>query len=337
MIQALAIRTASFFALGLVAFATEPTPSPKIITFSKTLMGAEVLILVNAEDNKALEGAVQSTYQEGERLNMIFSDYEAKSEVSQLSQSSASGKQFIISPELFELLQYAQNLSKLSDGAFDVTIGPLSRLWRIARFQKKLPAPNKINHALNRVGYQNLLLNQANRSATAQLPGMVIDLGAIAKGYIADRMLEKMKKGGYPRCLIDAGGDLTIGDAPKDRKGWRVEIGGRRHPQLPVLHLANCAVATSGDMEQFLEIEGKRYSHILNPLTGIGLPGGTQATVIAPNCMIADSLASMCLVLGFQKSIPLLPQTRADQAHFLVTTDAVSQYFNYSQDSITQE
>jgi len=337
MIQALAIRSASFFALALVAFATEPTPSPKIITFSKTLMGAEVLILVNAEDDKALEEAVQSTYQEGARLNMIFSDYEAKSEVSQLSQSSASGKQFVLSPELFELLKYAQNLSKLSDGAFDVTIGPLSRLWRIARFQKKLPAPNKINHALNRVGYQNLLLNQANHSATAQLPGMVIDLGAIAKGYIADRMLEKMKKGGFSRCLIDAGGDLTIGDAPKDRTGWRVEIGGRRHPQLPVLHLANCAVATSGDMEQFLEIDGKRYSHILNPLTGIGLPGGTQATVIAPNCMIADSLASMCLVLGFEQSKPLLPQTRADQAHFLVTTDADPQYFNYSHDPIDQE
>ncbi len=300
-------------------------------------MGTEVLILVNAEDDKALEEAVLSTYQEGERLNMIFSDYEAKSEVSQLSQSSGSGKQFLLSPELFELLQYAQNLSKLSDGAFDVTVGPLSRLWRIARFQKKLPAPIKINHALKRVGYDNLILNEASRSASAQLPGMVMDLGAIAKGYIADRMLEKMKKGGYPRCLINAGGDLTIGSAPKDRTGWKVEIGGRRHPQLPVLHLANCAVATSGDMEQFLEIEGKRYSHILNPLTGLGLPGGTQATVIAPSCMIADSLASMCLVLGFEQSIPLLPQTRADQIHFLVLRDSVPQYFNYSQDCNVQE
>ena len=337
MIQALAIRTASFFALALVAFATKPTSSTKIITFSKTLMGAELLILVNAEDNNALEEAVQSTYREGERLNMIFSDYEAKSEVSRLSQSSGSGKQFLLSPELFELLQYAQNLSKLSDGAFDVTVGPLSRLWRIARFQKKLPAPNKINLALNRVGYQNLLLNEANLSATAQLPGMVLDLGAIAKGYIADRMLQKMKNNGYPRCLIDAGGDLTIGDAPKDRTGWRVEIGGRKHPQLPVLHLANCAVATSGDLEQFLEIGGKRYSHILNPLTGIGLPGGAQATVVAPNCMIADSLASICLALGFEQSIPLLPQTKADQAHFLVITDSAPQYFNYRQDSNVQE
>jgi len=296
-------------------------------------MGAKVLILVNAEDDKALEEAVQSTYEEGERLNMIFSDYEAKSEVSRLSQSSGSGKNFLLSPELFELLQYAQNLSKVSDGAFDVTVGPLSRLWRIARFQKKLPAPHKINLALNRVGYHNLLLNEANHSATAQLPGMVLDLGAIAKGYIADRMLETMKNIGYPRCLIDAGGDLTIGDAPKNRKGWRVEIGGRKHPQLPVLNLANCAVATSGDMEQFLEIDGKRYSHILNPLTGIGLPDGAQATVVAPNCMIADSLASMCLVLGFEQSTPLLTQTKADQVHFLLKKERIPQYFTYFKDS----
>jgi thiamine biosynthesis lipoprotein len=337
MIPALAKRIVSLLALGLVAFASEQTPSPEIATFSKTLMGAEVLILVDAEDSNALEEAVRSTYQEGERLNMIFSDYEANSEVSKLSQSSGSGNALLLSPELFELLKYAQNLSKMSEGAFDVTVGPLSRLWRIARFQKKLPDTNKITQALDRVGFQNLFLNEANRSALAQLSGMVIDLGAIAKGYIADRMLERMKKHGFPRCLIDAGGDLTIGDAPKDRIGWRVEIAGRNHPQLPILHLANCAVATSGDVEQFLEIEGRRYSHILNPLTGLGLPGGAQATVVAPNCMVADSLASICLVLGLEPSIPILTKYKAEQVHFLLRTASDTRYFTYSEDSIIKE
>lgn len=337
MIPVLAKRIVTFLALGLIASASEQTPSPKFVTFSKTLMGAEVLIIVDAEDSNALGEAVRSTYQEGERLNMIFSDYEANSEVCMLSQSSGSGNALLLSPELFELLQYAQNLSKISEGAFDVTVGPLSRLWRIARFQKKLPDSNKITQALGRVGFQNLLLNKENRSALAQLSGMVLDLGAIAKGYIADRMLERMKKNGFPRCLIDAGGDLTIGDAPKDRIGWRVEIAGRQHPQLPILHLANCAVATSGDIEQFLEIEGRRYSHILNPLTGVGLPDGAQATVVAPNCMVADSLASMCLVLGIEQSIPVLAKTEAEQVHFILRTESDTRYFTYSEDSVVEE
>jgi len=332
MIRTIVIGMVSSLVFGLFAFASKPNSSPQISTFSKALMGAEVLILVDAAEDKALKEAVRLSYLEGTRLNMIFSDYEADSEVSRLSRSSGSGDIVTLSAELFDLLQYAQNLSKLSKGAFDVTIGPLSRLWRIARFQKKLPDSDKITMALNRVGYHHLSLNEANQSAKAQLSGMVLDLGAIAKGYIADRMLEVMKSRGYPRCLIDAGGDLTIGDAPKGRTGWRVEIGGRKHPSLPVLNLSNCAVATSGDIEQFLEIEGMSYSHIVHPFNGIGLPEKAQATVVAPSCMIADSLASMCLVLGFDHSVPILTQTKAEHVHYLVKTDSTTQYYNYSKD-----
>jgi len=127
-----------------------------------------------------------------------------------------------------------------------------------------------------------------------------------------------MKSMGYPRCLIDAGGDLTIGDAPKKRSGWMVEVGGQKHPDLPILELANCAVATSGDTEQFLEISGTRYSHLIDPKTGYALTNRSQVTVIAADCMIADSVASTSLVLGIENSREFLKQNKIEALYFVM-------------------
>ena len=201
--------------------------------FSKKLMGTEVQIMVDADDSPSLKNAVNSAFKEGKRLNLILSDYDATSELSRLSRSSENGNPFTISKELLEVLTFGQQLAQISNGAFDVTMGPLTRLWRIARHQKKLPATEKINLALGRTGYQKLLINKSPPSATLTVPGMVLDLGGIAKGYVADRMLEVMRAEGYSRCLIDAGGDLTIGDPPRSRQGWRVQMGGLLTKELP--------------------------------------------------------------------------------------------------------
>jgi thiamine biosynthesis lipoprotein len=293
-----------------------------ILKFSQNLMGTDVHILVNAKEGKDLDNAIDATFLEGNRLNMIFSDYEAKSEVSRFSKTSGTGKPFKLSPELFDVLSYSQGLSRKTSGAFDVTVGPLSRLWRMARFQKKLPHKQKLSNAISRMGYANLTLNKLERSGSLKLEGMVLDLGGIAKGYIADRMLEKMKSFGFSRCLIDAGGDLTLGEAPQNRKGWRIEIGGRKHPELPILELSNCAVATSGDLEQFLQIEEKFYSHIIDPFTGFGLLGRAQVTVVSQNGMLADSLASACLALGFEKASNLSRQSEIDSFYYLQKADS---------------
>ena len=288
-----------------------------IVRFSKSLMGTEVRIMVNAKDGQHLRNAIEATYAEGERLNMIFSDYERESEVSRFSKTSGSGKFFALSKELFEVLEYSQNLSRISNGAFDITIGPVSRLWRVARFQKKLPDERKLDNAMKRSGFENLILKSSSRVGRLEVPAMVIDLGGIAKGFVTDRMLEKMKSMGYPRCLIDAGGDLTIGSAPHSRSGWMVEVGGQKHPDLPILELANCAVATSGDIEQFLEISGIRYSHLIDPKTGYGLTNRSQVTVIAANCMIADSLASTSLGVGLEGSKEFFKQTDIEALFFV--------------------
>lgn len=283
---------------NLSMFLVSAKKDGKILEYSEILMGTDVRILVDSEETKRLKNAVQSAYMEGHRLNKIFSDWDAQSETSRFSMSSMHRQSFSLSQELWEVLSFSQKLSQRSKGAFDVTIGPLSRLWRIARHQNHLPAPKKIESTLKRTGYKKLLLHDANNSAKLLVPGMVVDLGGVAKGYIGDKMLEIMKSHGFNRCLIDAGGDLIIGDPPNSRNGWKIEVGGMSDSIIPALELSNCAVATSGDIEQYLEVDGKRYSHLIDPRTGIGIEGRRQATFVARSGMLADAYASTCLILG---------------------------------------
>jgi len=186
--------------------------------FEKDCMGAKFVVLIDEDDREKAERGAIAAFKEVERLNLALSDYESASELVRFSESSQSGKKFTLSDDLFRVLSHGQELSRETDGCFDVTIGPLSRLWRIARFRKKMPPEEKLVAALSRVGYQNLRLSAKDRTGTLTTPGMVLDLGGIAKGYAADRMLETLRENGLGRCLIDAGGDLVIGAPPRDAK-----------------------------------------------------------------------------------------------------------------------
>jgi len=289
------------------------------VTFSKRLMGTDVKIVLNYSKSTDLEAAVKETYLEGNRLNLIFSDYIADSELSKFSRSSnsVSSEKIKLSKELFEVLKYCLKLTALSDGSFDPTLGPLTRLWRISRHQRIFPEKSKLANALARSGAKNLKLDEAQQSGQLLASNMVLDLGGVAKGYIADRMLDILQGYGFSRSLVDAGGDLRIGDAPLGSAGWKIEIGGRKDEKLTMLKLANCAVATSGDTEQFLKINDTQYSHIIDPQTGIGLTNQAQATVIAPTGMEADSLASTFLVTGFENASELIKKTNARHLYFL--------------------
>ena len=289
------------------------------VTFSQRLMGTDVKIVLNYSKSSDLEAAVKETYLEGNRLNLIFSDYIADSELSKFSRSSnsVSSEKIKLSKELFEVLKYCLKLTALSDGSFDPTLGPLTRLWRISRHQRIFPEKFKLANALARSGAKNLKLDEAQQSGQLLASNMVLDLGGVAKGYIADRMLDILQGYGFSRSLVDAGGDLRIGDAPLGSAGWKIEIGGRKDEKLTMLKLENCAVATSGDTEQFLKVNDTQYSHIIDPQTGIGLVNLAQATVIAPTGMEADSLASTFLVTGFEKATELIKKTNAKHFYFL--------------------
>jgi thiamine biosynthesis lipoprotein len=317
------VRLFLFFPCLVISLQASKPGSP--LKFHQKLMGTDVILVVDAEKCEELQNAVGKAFVEGNRLNNILSDWEADSELSILSRSSRHGEYQRVSDELFEVLSFSRKLSKQTDGAFDITIGPLSRLWRIARHQKKLPSQYKIDQCLSRSGCQKLELSESNQSARLTQKNMVIDLGAVAKGYIADRMLAVLKDEGFSRSLIDAGGDLTIGDAPRFKKGWTVKIGGLANPHSKTIELSNCAVATSGDLEQFLEINGRVYSHIINPRTGYGLEGRAQVSIVAENGMLADALASTCIVLGVNQSKAFLSGWSFYQMHYLQVNPKTNQ------------
>jgi len=298
--------------------------------FEEDCMGAKFIILIDVDDKQKAQRGATAAFRECKRLNMSLSDYESSSELVRFSESSQSGEKFSLSSDLFEVLSHGQALAKETNGCFDITIGPLSRLWRVARFRKIMPPEKKLTDALKRVGHQNLLLSRKGLTGTLSTPNMVLDLGGIAKGYAADRMLEILRRRGLSRCLIDAGGDLVIGNPPRNAKGWRVQIGGRKNSALPLLQLSNLAVATSGDIEQFVVLNGKRYSHLIDPRTGLGLTSQCQVTVLANTGMEADSLASAFLVMGLNKSKKFLEKKSSISAYHLRKkgSDAIFTYLS---------
>jgi thiamine biosynthesis lipoprotein len=200
-------------------------------------------------------------------------------------------------------LAKAIDVSKASDGAFDVTVGPLVRLWRLARRTQQLPDAKEIADAKSRVGYQKMELDPKKHTVRLLVPGMLLDLGGIAKGYAADELLAVLRAQGITRALVAAGGDIAVGDPPPGVNGWKIDVAPltKTTPDY-ALRLANAAVSTSGDAEQFVVINGVRYSHIVDPRTGLGVTGRQSITVIAKNGITSDSMT---------KAVTLLPPDRA--------------------------
>ena len=318
--------------LILLLFFT-PLDGSDYFTFSEKCMGTDFKIIIDDTNESTCQKVAKKAFEEAHRLNNIFSDYLADSEASVLSASSFNDQDdeyLEISAELLKVLKFSRELSKDTSGDFDITIGPASRLWRIARFRESLPGPDKIKNALTRIGFNKILFHPSENKVRLDHKGMLLDFGGIAKGFAGDQMLTLLKDSGLNRCLIDAGGDLIIGQAPKGKPGWRVKIGGEKHPELPSLSLSNCAVATSGDTEQFAIIRGKAYSHIINPHTGIGLNTRAQVTVIAKNGMIADSLASAALVSGLKSSEKIFEKYNIKAAFFISQEDGVKKLSKYT-------
>ncbi len=270
--------------------------------FEDECMGTKFSILIDEDNSSKAKLAAQSAFMEADRLNFIFSDYLDSSELSRFSDSSYTEKCFKLSDELFSVLSFGQSISHDTNGSFDMTLGLLSRLWRIARFRNNAPNPDKIRTALSHCGYRNLKLFKKSKMGRLLTPGVELDLGGIAKGYTADRMLKKLNDCGIDRCLVNAGGDLVVGNPPRNSKGWRIKVGGEKNPLLPSLNLSNTAIATSGDFEQYLLLDGKKYSHLIDPHSGMGLTTQAQVTVIAPSGMAADAYASASIVMGFENS-----------------------------------
>lgn len=268
--------------------------------FEEPHMGTRVRIVLYADSAARAGAAATAAFDVMRAVNSRMSDYLPDSELSRLSAAAGQGPKSV-SPELFEVLDAAQRTSRASAGAFDVTVGPLVRLWRQSRKARQLPAPEALSAARSLTGHDRVILSKPD-SVLLVTPGMQLDLGGIAKGHACDRALAAMAALGVPCALVDTGGGLALGDPPPGQAGWKIGLLGDR---TRILVLSRCGVATSGDSEQFVEIDGVRYSHILNPATGLGLTRQEMATVVAPDGMTADALATACCVLGGPRALEL--------------------------------
>jgi thiamine biosynthesis lipoprotein len=288
----------------------DPAPPATLTRFSFTEphMGTRFKIIVYAETEPTARKAVQGAFGRIAALDAMMTDYRPDSELMQLCRK-AGGPPVPVSKDLFFVLKTAQEVSQLSNGAFDVTVGPLVHLWRLARRSQQLPDAAELARARALVGYRNIRLDEKHRTVQLLKPGMKLDLGGIAKGYAADEALAVLKQAGLTRALVAAGGDIAVSGPPPDALGWKVGIAPLEDPDRAsgrYLLLHDAAVSTSGDTEQYVEIDGKRYSHIVDPKTGMGLLGRQSVTITARHGIYADSLTKVVSVLGWQKGLPLI-------------------------------
>ena len=266
--------------------------------FSEVHMGTEFRLVLYAADGETARRASRAVFQEVSRLDAVMSDYNQASELNRLCLRGVNRKTKI-SADLFRVLAASQRLAAETGGAFDVTVGTVVRLWRRARRTGEMPAEADLTRARALTGYRALRLEARTRTAWLERDGVRLDLGGIAKGYAADVAMRIIKQFGIRRALVAAGGDILVSDAPPGKPGWTITVAtADPRPERPSLVLTNAAVSTSGDAEQFVEIGGTRYSHIVDPRTGIGLIGRRSVTVVAPRSTEADSLATALSVIG---------------------------------------
>jgi thiamine biosynthesis lipoprotein len=306
-----------------------PADAPLMrFSYEETHMGTLFKVIVYAGEEAAAQRAGKAAFARIADLDRIMSDYRQTSELMQLCEKSG-GAPVPVSRDLFHVLSRGQELSTRSDGAFDVTVGPIVKLWRRVRLTKMLPSDEQLAEVKALVGYTSIKLDKEKQTVQLLKKGMKLDLGGIAKGYAAEQALEVLKKAGLTRALVAAGGDIVAGEPPPGEAGWQVGIRPLEpgDKQKDTVVLKNAAVSTSGDAEQFLEINGERYSHIVDPRTGLGLRGRISVTVLATEGSTSDSLATALNVLGPERGLKLIEDTPGAAALFIRKTDQGTETF----------
>jgi FAD:protein FMN transferase len=266
-------------------------------------------IVLYADDADRAKAAADAAFAEIAALDAILSDWRDDSEVAQVN-AAAGGEPVRVSDALIDVLQRSIEVSRLSDGAFDVTIGPVTQLWRRAREKQQLPAQVEIDKAQALVDWRAIENDECRRTVRLAKPGLRLDFGGIGKGYAADRALVILRERHIPACLVALAGDIALGDPPPEARGWSIAIADGLSNTILTLELANCGISTSGDVEQFLDVGGERRSHIVTPHEGLGLPQRIAATVIAPDATAADALATAVCVMGSWRGMAMIEGVR---------------------------
>ncbi len=271
-------------------------------------MGTLVRIKLYAGSPAEAQSAFRTAFDRVAELDQALSDYKPDSELNRICRT-AVGRPVPASRDLLVVLDASQRLAAESGGAFDVTLGPVIRLWREARHDGRVPSAEALKAAATRTGFRKLHVDLAAGTVMLDQPGMQLDLGGIAKGYAADAALEVLSRLGIHSALVAVSGDLALGDPPPGESGWKIGLDDNASEGTDftrVLHLSHAAVSTSGNEQQHLDAGGKRYSHIIDPANDMGLTRPITVTVVAPAGLSADPLATAVSILGPERGLSLL-------------------------------
>ncbi|HEX8916759.1 MAG TPA: FAD:protein FMN transferase [Humisphaera sp.] len=288
-------------------------PAASRFEYHEVKLGSAFNLVLYAKDQATADAAARDAFALVDRLDLVFSDYNPQSELSLLGARTREGPMpapVDVSPDMIDLLLVAGRAAELTGGLFDCSVGPYVQLWRRSKRLQQLPTPERLAEAKASVGWDKVALvppEKPGGPGKVQLKAakMRLDVGGIAGGYIADRVLALLRGRGVGQALVDSSGDLAVGDPPPGRAGWHVAIQSLAEPNKVVgyVEVANCGVSTSGDTYRFVEIDGVRYSHVLDPRTGLGLTHSVGVTVIARDGTTADWVTKPISVLGAEKGL----------------------------------
>ncbi|MCK0192407.1 FAD:protein FMN transferase [Arenibacter sp. F20364] len=272
-------------------------------------MGTQIGLMFYYNDGQKADSIAQLVFGRIDELNASLSNYLPQSEINLLSKSP--NMNVAVSEDLFQLLNISVDYSKNTNGAFDITLGPLIELWKKARENRQIPSITEIKTTQQRTGSGNVEFPTGNTVRLKQ-EGMQLDVGGIGKGFAADKAINLLKKNGITAALVDMGGDITVSDPPPHKEYWVLGFSyfdKNGEEVFQKVKLKNLAIATSGDLYQYAVIDGKRYSHIINPKNGMALSNNIQVTVVAANGGMADAYASALSVLGIEEGRKVIQET----------------------------
>ncbi len=303
--------TISIYLLCIIpAFSQE-----KRYRFTEQKMGSTFEITFYHADSIKAQLLAKNAYKIIDSLNNSFSDYFDLSEIGIIAKNAGNGLSINISKDLLNIFIESKKAYERSFYTFDITLGPLTKLWRQTKKEKKLPNKNQLHNTILNTGVQYLWVDSVKNQARLTKKNMSIDLGGIGKGYAAQKVFEYFLRNDISQVLIDAAGNMAIGNPPPGENNWKIGVeipSNSNFLNNKILKLNKIAISTSGDAYQFVEINGKKYSHILNPKTGLGLQNQRQVTVLCENATKADWLSTAICILPIKKGLILAKNEKAE-------------------------
>jgi thiamine biosynthesis lipoprotein len=294
----------------------------------RQVMGTFARVLVVAPDKRTAQRCIDAAFEQFQQIEALMSWRKEDSEIARINRDAYANPVKVSEPT-FEVLRKSVEFSRLSDGAFDITVGPLMELWQRAEDANRLPTDAELEQALSRVGFKKLILDANNMTVRFATDGMKLDLGGIAKGYAVDKAVEAMRKAGAVGGMVAASGDTRCFGVPsKGKTHWLIglqdpaiaekDVLATGRPLL-VFKLNDTAVSTSGNYRRFVTVEGKRFSHIVDPKSGYSSESLASVTIICPSATDADALATAVTVMGKEKGLALIEQMPDTEA-LLITS-----------------